>query len=245
MQKFFRCLMFAALTAMASSASAGELTVKMADGRVTVIATDVPLRQILAEWARVGNTRMVNAEKLTGGPMSIQLVDVPEKQALDILLRSAAGFMTAPRPTPVAGASVYDRVIILATSRPPINTVAAPPAQFGVARPPFQPVPPPQPPPDDDDGDPRDQGPNGPMPPGVQTPGMPFPGPPNAMPPGMVPGGAPVNQAPVTSPRPGMLPQPAQPSPINPYAPIGPNGRPIPNPSGRGGGPGGQQNDSN
>jgi hypothetical protein len=237
MQKFIRGLLFAAITAgvASSPAFAGELTITMAEGRVTVIAQDVPLRQILAEWARVGNTKMVHAEKLTGGPLTLQLVDMPEKEALDILLRSAAGYLTAPRPTPVAGASLYDRVIILATSKPPASVVSPAPPPF--ARP-AMPQPLPQPPPDDD-GDPGDQGPNAPPgaqgTPGVAPPGFPpFPGP-N---PGMPPGATPPNQGPMTSPRPGMLPQPQpQPNQPNPYAPIGPNGRPIPGPTGRGGGP--------
>jgi hypothetical protein len=243
MQKLFRGLLFTVFAAgvASSSAYAGELTITMADGRVTVIAKDVPLRQILAEWARVGNTKIVHAEKLTGGPISLQLVDVPENEALDILLRSAAGYMTAPRAIQVAGASLYDRVIILPTSRPPAGGVSALPQPFNR---PAMPNPlPPQPPPDDDNGGPGDQGPNAPPgaqgPPGAQVPAVqPFPGlnpgvPPGAMPPGAMP----PNQGPVTAPRPGMLPQP-QPTQPNPYAPpIGPNGRPIPGPGGRGGGP--------
>ena len=91
MRKLFRCFFFAAGTvALATTASAGELTVKIVDGKATVIAKDVPVRQILAEWARVGDTKMVNGERIPGGPISLELIDVPEKDALDILLRSAA-----------------------------------------------------------------------------------------------------------------------------------------------------------
>ena len=172
MQKSLRCFVLAALTVgLASTAAAGELTVKMSDGRVTVIAQDVPLRQILAEWARVGSTQMVGADKVVGGPISLQLIDVPEKEALDILLRTAAGYMTAPRPSAVPGASLYDRVIILATSRPPAGNPAPQPFNANQNRPAFPPPMPAQPPPDDDDGDPSDQGPNGPNgPPGTQGP---------------------------------------------------------------------------
>ena len=238
MQKFLRCLLFAALPAgMASTTLAGELTVTMSDGRVTVIAQDVPVSQILAEWARVGDTKMVNAEKVTGGPITLQLVDVPEKEALDILLRSAAGYVTAPRPVGNAGASLYDRVIILATSKAPVSApVSAPPTPFNRANRAVlaPPVPIRQPPPEDDDVDPAQQPPN--EHPGVQAPGMPFPGPAPAVPQGQVP---PPNQGPLTSPRPGPLPQPPQPNPANPYVRIGPDGRPIPVavpiPGGRGG----------
>ena len=45
----------------------------MANGRVTLVAKDVTVREILAEWARVGQTRIVNAEKLTGGPVTLEL----------------------------------------------------------------------------------------------------------------------------------------------------------------------------
>lgn len=221
MPKLFRCLMLAAAaTGIASLATAGELTVKIADGRATVIAREVPLRQVLAEWARVGNTKVVNGEKLQGGLVTLELVDIPEKDVLDILLRSAAGYMAATRPDSMAGASQYDRVIILATSRAPAATVGAPPQPFN--RPVIQQVP--QPPPDDDDDvDDSEPGDQGPMPqPGMLTPGVPFPA--QHIPPGMDPNQTPVNPpAPMTSPRPGMLPQP-QPNPGNPYTPGGRGG---------------------
>lgn len=233
-----------ALTAVgaATPAVAGELSVKIANGRATVIAKDVPVRQILAEWARVGDTKVVNGEKVTGGPVTIELVDVPEKEALDILLRSAAGYITAPRPANVAGASQFDRVLVLATSRPPAATAVTP--TFG-ARPAV--ALPPQPPPDDDDGEPGDQGP---MPPPVMGPNgqmQVFPGPavngpngpvngpmnmpvgPNGMPvgPNGVMQGPNVNpNQPTTAPRPGMLPVPQQQVPPNPYTPQGRGARP-------------------
>jgi hypothetical protein len=236
MQKVFRFLALAAACAAfaAPAGAAGSVTVQMANGRVTVIATDAPLRQILAEWARVGDTRMVNAEKVVGAPLTLQLVDVPEKEALDILLRSAAGYFTAPRPTPVAGASLYDRVVILATSRPPATLPTPGPTPFnrGVVR---QPVPP-QPPPDEDvDEDEEDAEDQGPMPPpGMVNPGMAFPG---ASP--VVPAGA-APPTPLVAPRPGMLPQPPQAVPGNPYVPAQqpPSQRSTPGPTARPGPPG-------
>jgi len=233
-QKFFRPLMLTLLTiGVAAPVLAGELTVQIADGRATVIARDVPIRQILEEWARVGNTKVVNAEKMVGGPLTLELVDMPEKDALDILLRSAAGYMAAPRPEQTPGASLYDRVIILASSRPPPPSAAPPPQPFGGNRPFVQQALPQQPPPDVDDQQ-DDQTPMPPpgmmppraMPPGAMPPGaMPPAGtmpPPGMMPPGATYPGAPgtdPNQqpAPITSPRPGMLPPPPQPSPGNPY----------------------------
>jgi hypothetical protein len=215
----------------ASPAAAGDLKLSVRDGRVTVIADQVTVKQILDEWARVGHIKIVNAEKLTGASVTLRLENVPEKEALGILLRSASGYVAAPRALADASLSAFDRIIILPTSRAPAASAAAPP--------PFQPRPNPTPfptptpvPVDDDPGEPGDQQPPQP---GV-VPGV------TATQPGVVPnpGGTYVQpqtpgqqQPPMTLPRPGLLPQPQQPPP-NPYVP----GRPTP-PTGRGGGAGG------
>ena len=39
-------------------------------GNVTVVAQNVTVGEILAEWGRQGGTTMVNANRLTGAPMS-------------------------------------------------------------------------------------------------------------------------------------------------------------------------------
>jgi hypothetical protein len=120
----------------AGPASAAELRLEISGGFVTLVATDTPLRQILAEWARVGGTRIVNGERLAGPPVTIQLQRMPEQEALAVLLRSAAGYLAAPRRAGSAGASVYESVMILATSTPP----AAAPATATAARGPGNPI---------------------------------------------------------------------------------------------------------
>lgn len=109
------------------AAQANEFTLTIKDGRVTLVAENVPVRQILAEWARVGQTKIVNADKLVGPPVTLTLVDVPEARALETVLRSASGYLAAPRSVPVDGASRYDRIMILATSRPPASSPAPAP----------------------------------------------------------------------------------------------------------------------
>ena len=105
------------VTAAATApAAAAELKLEIRNGRVTLDARDVTLRQILAEWARVGQTRIVNLERLGSGPVTLQLTSVPERQALDIILRSASGYLAAPRAAGSAGSSAYDRILILASS---------------------------------------------------------------------------------------------------------------------------------
>ena len=70
MQRLLSCVLLAT-AAVAGTAEAGELNLTIANGRVTLIAHDVTVRQILDEWAKVGQTRIVNGDKLLGAPLTI------------------------------------------------------------------------------------------------------------------------------------------------------------------------------
>src|SRR5262245_3099551 len=113
----------ALISGSASLATAGDLKLTLSNGRVTLIAQDVPLRQILDEWARVGKTTIVNGDKLTGPPLTLQLIDRPEREVLDLLLRSASGYIAAPRNGSLADAYAFERVMILPVSRGPVGVV--------------------------------------------------------------------------------------------------------------------------
>ena len=91
------------------------------DGKVTLDAVNVPARQILAEWARLGGTKVVGAEKIVGPPLTLKLTGTARNVTHSTsFLRSVAGFMAAERQASAApGASVYDRILILATSSAP------------------------------------------------------------------------------------------------------------------------------
>lgn len=115
MRTCFLGLLLAGNVLVAASASA-EVKVTMVNGNVSVSATNATLSQILAEWARVGQTRIVNIERVSSAPISIELVNVPEAQALDTVLRSMSGYLAAPRTAPVANASTFDRIFLLPTS---------------------------------------------------------------------------------------------------------------------------------
>jgi hypothetical protein len=95
---------------------AAGLQLSIQDGKVSIDAQEVTIRQILTEWARVGQTRIVNVERLGGGPITIKLDAVPEKQALDTILRAVPGYIAAPRATFVANASLYDTILIMPTT---------------------------------------------------------------------------------------------------------------------------------
>jgi hypothetical protein len=104
------------LTASATPSWAAGLTLSIRDGLVTLDAQDVTVRQILTEWARIGKTRIINVERVTGGPVTLKIDAMPEKQALDLVLRAIPGYMALPRETLIADASLYDRILIMATT---------------------------------------------------------------------------------------------------------------------------------
>jgi hypothetical protein len=112
----------AVLSMLPAPALAQQLTLRLHDGLVTLDAQNVPVRQILAEWARVGGARVVNGEKVMGGPVTLQLNGVPERQALDIILRGVSGYMLASRQGPGTGLSGFDRILIMPTSSAPRTT---------------------------------------------------------------------------------------------------------------------------
>jgi hypothetical protein len=205
----------AAWLAAAGSARA-DVSVILQDGRATVILHDATPRQALAEWARVGQTRIQNLDRVPGGPVTIELRDVPEARALEVLLRSVAGYIAAPRPAGAPGASVFDRILILPTS---VASAAPPPMRAAAPMPVFQPP------------DPTALANDEPQAPNASDPGSVFPQPaiqpsiegnPPAVQPYTPPTSAPTTvapQAPPTLPtpgqytttQPGVIPVPAQP----------------------------------
>ena len=151
----------AVLLGAASTASA-DVHVTMQNGRVSVVAKDATVRQILTEWARVGQTKIVNVERIPGGPMTIELHNVTESHALEVLLRAMSGYIAAPRPVEVANLSRFDRIIVmptLASARP--ATGSTPPPVYQQQAPQFMQ----QPMPADDDADDEQPAPNVAVPP--------------------------------------------------------------------------------
>ncbi len=209
-----------------------DVTVSLADGRATVVARNATLRQVLAEWARVGGTRIVNLERVPGAPDSFELRNVPEAKALAMLLRSVAGYIAAPRPAASRGASIYDRILILPTSVAsaappgPLRAGSAPPAPV------YEPAPDPSALANDDSNDATATTTAAPVFPGNGqegvTPGSPAGPPPPMTTPGVTPyapnpadpasalTGQPSapptlpNAGQSTAPQPGVLPTPSQ-----------------------------------
>jgi hypothetical protein len=163
--KTFVLAVVALLAAGATSAAAQGVTLEFQDGgKVRLTAQNVSVSQILAEWARRGRTTIVNGERVPGPPVTLELQNVSEQEALDIVLRGVSGYLVAARETAVSGASSFDRIYILPTSSRPTTAAAVGPQQ------------PPQPAVQvqdalDDDDPPPANGPRGPnTPPGGRLP---------------------------------------------------------------------------
>jgi len=156
------------LAATALTASAQTVKVEFLMGKVNLSANNASLRAVLTEWARVGGMKIVNPERLVGPPVTLELVGVPERQALDILMRGVGGFMLGPRQTLVPGVSAYDRLVVVAATagRPPATGPAFNPPPQTARRPaPLQVEPP------DEDLDRDDADLDGPVPVGPTGPG--------------------------------------------------------------------------
>lgn len=217
---------FGVVLSVTAPASGGDVKLQVANGRVLVQANNATLREILAEWARVGNVKFVNLEQVASAPMTIDVQWQPESQVLTMLLRSLSGFAAAPKLQAASDSSIFDRVVIMAAPRPAATASASytqPQQPQPIFRPGMQVVT------DDQDA----QGNMGGLPPGYQPPPPRGPGQapaPTATPTPSVPQGVPGTMSPMPT-VPGTVPTGA-PGTVSPLP--GTQGG-----TGRQGGPGG------
>jgi hypothetical protein len=127
MTKLFIRTAFTAMVcgSLAAPAFAQQVSVTLNDGLVTIKAENATIRQILDEWARVGQAKIVNADKLAGTPQTLTLVNVPERQALDTILRGTSGYLAIDRTTPVANASAYERIMVMNKTTQAVTVASA------------------------------------------------------------------------------------------------------------------------
>jgi hypothetical protein len=116
-------------------ASAQGVRIEFHDGYVNLSARNATVRQILAEWARQGQTRVVNAERVTGGPVTLELQRMPEQRALETILRGTSGYLLAARPDGAPGASTIERIMVMPPSTA-ARAAPAPPGPMGQPGPP-------------------------------------------------------------------------------------------------------------
>lgn len=110
------------LVAGSAGAQTPGVSLVIRDGLVTLKAEQASLRQILAEWERQGQVRVVGADKLAGTPVTLSLNNVPEKQALEIVMRGVPGYMAIDRApsTTTASVSRFNRLVVMARATTPV-----------------------------------------------------------------------------------------------------------------------------
>jgi len=113
------------VTLALGSAAFADVRVSMRDGQVSIVATDATVAEILSEWARIGQTRIVNAERTSSDRVTIELDNVSERTALDVLLRGTSGYIVAAREVAVPNASLFDRIVVMPPSVAPKPTSVA------------------------------------------------------------------------------------------------------------------------
>ena len=137
--------------ARAAAAALMAVWLQFHEGRVSIVATDATIPQILTEWARVGGTRIDNAGEARSGRLDLRLTDVPESEALDLLLRQMNVIVVDRAPDTVAAptASRFERILIA-----PTRAGASPPAVLSPPSPADAAVPMASPPPSADNNNP-------------------------------------------------------------------------------------------
>ena len=105
---------FAVLALVPCTARAQSLSLGVTDGLVTLDAQGVTVGEILARWTNATGAALVNADKLASAPITLQFTNIPERQALTMVLRSAGGYILVGRPDAADPVERIARVIIIA-----------------------------------------------------------------------------------------------------------------------------------
>jgi hypothetical protein len=99
------------------------------NGYVSLIAQNVSVAEVFAEWARVGKTRVQNADRLPRNPISVQFDKIEEQELVDALVRQSkaqgAGWIVAARQTDAPAAPSRLEVIAISPQSSPSTTFIA------------------------------------------------------------------------------------------------------------------------
>jgi hypothetical protein len=124
------------------STAAPRVQLTIHDGRVWLVTARATAAEILAEWARVGQLQIVSPERAGTEPLTLDISGMSEAAALDLVLRSAGGYVAVDRAPGnwTAATSRYARVVIAArgpqsNNDAGVSTTVAAPATEPVAAP--------------------------------------------------------------------------------------------------------------
>ena len=117
----------------AGSFAFADVRLSFSDGHVSIVAKDATVGQILTEWAKIGQTKVVNVERMPRAPLSIELENVSEERALEVMFRELSGYMAAPRAIAIPNASRFDRIIVVPASSARPGSAAPPAAKVSAS----------------------------------------------------------------------------------------------------------------
>lgn len=81
-------------------------------GRVSLLASDAPVGDLLAAWAREGHAELAGAEYLGTRRITLRLTNAAEADALRAIVGSAGWYFTVGRDAPAASESAFQRIVI-------------------------------------------------------------------------------------------------------------------------------------
>ena len=73
--------------------------------------------------------RILNADRIADAPVSLDFANVPERDALDMLLSNAAGYVASVRESEQRGTSAFTLIVILPSSVAPEPPRSPPPPE--------------------------------------------------------------------------------------------------------------------
>jgi hypothetical protein len=142
MPKHAHLVAVAAILYGASASAAGQTTqarVEFAGGTVTIVAEDTAATDLLQLWAVAGKTEVKRPDPLSQRRVSLNLVGVPEDEALEAVLGQAYAFMGRLKQGAVEGTSRFSQITVTPRGphqRDPGNSPALPPeARFAYTPP--------------------------------------------------------------------------------------------------------------
>jgi hypothetical protein len=105
------------LALLSHTATAQSLSLRLDAGAVTLHATNVTVDEILARWAKTTGLTVVSQNGHGSDiPITLDLLGVPERDALRLILRDLSGYIMGEKVDPLTGAVRIDRLVILPDS---------------------------------------------------------------------------------------------------------------------------------
>lgn len=112
--------------------AASEVRIEFTNAGVSIAARDATASEILAEYGRQGHVLIVNGDVGDGSRVTLRIDAAAESEALDLVLRTAGGYVALPRSVPMDRGSRFERIFVMrrsASVTEAVHQAAAAPAE--------------------------------------------------------------------------------------------------------------------